>query len=111
MLDHIDAGSQIEKGLLLGNLQPVAPALLNFRFAVAELDAAADAVEQTRRDGHVAIRGKAVGHRADVPVHAEDFLRNHHGAARRLTGGGEPGVELVAIARHERGELTHGAAP
>ena len=98
-------------GLLRGNLQTVAPALLNFCFAVAELDAAADAVEQTRCDGHVAFRGEAVGHRADVPVHAEDFLRDHHGAARRFAGRGEPGIELVAIARHERGELTHGAAP
>ena len=62
VLDHVDAGGEIEKRLLLGNLQPVAAALLDFRFAVAELDAAADAIEQTRRDGHVAFGRETIGH-------------------------------------------------
>jgi hypothetical protein len=62
---------------LLRNLHPVSATFLGFLLAVPELDAAADAIEQTRRDGHVSFRGVTIGDGPDVPIDAEDFLRDH----------------------------------
>ena len=44
-------------------------------------------------------------------VHAEDFLRDHHARRAPRPRRGEPGIEFMAVAGHERGELTHGATP
>ena len=72
--------------LLELQLLHVAAALLDLVLRIAELDAAAHAVEERGRDGRIALGGKAVRHRADVAVHAEDLLQHHYGAAR-LAGG------------------------
>ena len=111
VFDHVDASGEIEHRFLVRNLQPIAAALLDFRFAVPELDAAADAIEQTGSDGDVTVGREAVRDPADVPVHAENFLGEKDDTARRAAGRGEPRVEFVAVARHESRELTHVAAP
>ena len=81
VFDHVDRRIEVDESLLLRNLHPVSATFLNFLVAVSELDAAANAIEQTRRDGHVAGGGETIGDGPDVPVDAEDFLRDHHRTA------------------------------
>ena len=49
---------------------------------IADIDAGLDAVENRRRDGEIACRREAVGHRADVMVDAENLLDDDDAALR-----------------------------
>ena len=86
MPDDADRRGQVEQRLLLGYLQAVAAAFLRILLRITEFDAAPDAIEQAGCDGHVTRRRKAIRHAANVMVHAEDFLADHHGTARAAHG-------------------------
>src|SRR4029453_18676218 len=71
---------------------------------VATLEITHEAIEHSRRNGRVTDSGKAVAHRADVPVDAE-YLLDHHDAALGCTGGiGAVCAERMAISGGQ-GEL------
>src|SRR6185503_19688123 len=111
MPDHVDRGGQIQQRLVPGNLQAVAAAFLGVLLGVTELDATPDAIEQAGRDRQVTVGRVTVRDAADVMVHAEDFLRDHQRATHCTLRRREPGIEFVPVTGHERGELTHEAAP
>ena len=79
------------------DLAEVAARLGDLVGRIAGLEVAHEAVEHGGRHGGIAERGQAIAHRADVVVHAENFL-HHHDAAERFPGGiGAVGAELVRI--------------
>src|SRR6202041_3517773 len=76
----------------------------------AELDTAADAIEQRWRDRRVALGCEAVGNGADVAVDAKDLLQNDDCPARFPGGRCEVGLNLMPVAGHDGGEFAHGIA-
>ncbi len=78
----IDRRGDVLQRILVLQLRQVAARALHVLGRVAGGDVMADAVVQRRRDGQVAGGGILVGDMADVLIDAEDFLQDHHGAAR-----------------------------
>jgi hypothetical protein len=73
---------------------------------IATLEILLCAIEQRRRDRGVAFAREPVAHRANVIVHAEDFLDHHHAALGRAGGVGPIGAQLVAVIRSQCEMLT-----
>ena len=88
--------------LLIFELSATLPALVG---------AALFAVEQGGCDDVVAVGGEAVAHRPDMPVDAEDLLRDDQPANRGAGRRNAVGAEFVPIDRLEFDRLAHFHAP
>lgn len=86
-------------------------ALLHVGIAIAQLHARLHARKRGGCHRQVTGCGIALGHVADVRIHAKNLLQHHHGAARRPGWPHHPGRADKAIHRRQIHPVTHGHAP
>ncbi|KAH2775413.1 hypothetical protein KXW38_002350, partial [Aspergillus fumigatus] len=77
---------------------------------VAALEVRLEPVEDRRRDRDIAFGGKAVAHRADMVVDAEDLLDHHDGPLGGTRGIGTIPAELESVRCGQGNVLSHGSS-